>query len=297
MNKFSLIAALGLLAVCVLGLQWWISKGTGSAGHGPASGLHTPVVRHIHWELAVRNLGNEALRDVEVLSFLPVSTRWQQTLLEVSANYPLVKVDSPEQGIASLSLESIPPYGQRHVRIEAVVALYDSANGHDFSPSEASLAAEPLIESDHELIQILAEQLHRGRASSSRLIFDWLVAELEDLGYHPQDRGALHALRARGGDCSEFAALAVALARASGLPARMVNGFVVTENGRLGPHAFHAWAEIWEGDRWLILDAHQQRYDPPPQHYLATHHGTSQSRSLAWTRFDSPLSSVAIDMR
>jgi transglutaminase-like putative cysteine protease len=55
------------------------------------------------------------------------------------------------------------------------------------------------------------------------------------------------------GDCTEHAVLLAALARASGLPARVVMGLVYAA-GQQG-FAFHMWTEVYLHDHWVPLDA------------------------------------------
>jgi hypothetical protein len=61
---------------------------------------------------------------------------------------------------------------------------------------------------------------------------------------------AREVLRTRRGDCNEHAVLLAALARAAGIPARVVAGLVDTGDG----FAWHAWNELWVGE-WLTADA------------------------------------------
>lgn len=72
------------------------------------------------------------------------------------------------------------------------------------------------------------------------------------------DRGfdlASRVARNRSGDCTEFAVLTAALARAIGLPARVVLGVaLMAENDRFGAYG-HAWAEIDAGSGWQVADA------------------------------------------
>ena len=57
------------------------------------------------------------------------------------------------------------------------------------------------------------------------------------------------------GDCTEHAALLVALCRAAGLPARNVSGMEYLVSKRDGPCiGFHAWAEVYVG-KWIGVDA------------------------------------------
>lgn len=61
--------------------------------------------------------------------------------------------------------------------------------------------------------------------------------------------------RRRTGDCTEHAVLTAALARAAGLPARVVLGLALVETAS-GYEAYgHAWTETLEGGRWRVADA------------------------------------------
>lgn len=71
------------------------------------------------------------------------------------------------------------------------------------------------------------------------------------------DTGAASAKQAwleQQGDCTEHAALFVALARAAGIPARNVGGLAyITMEAGSGVFGFHAWAEVWLGE-WIPVD-------------------------------------------
>jgi transglutaminase-like putative cysteine protease len=56
-------------------------------------------------------------------------------------------------------------------------------------------------------------------------------------------------LAERAGDCNEFTTLFVALARASGLPARTVSGLIYLG----GRFYYHAWPEVYLND-WVAVD-------------------------------------------
>lgn len=59
----------------------------------------------------------------------------------------------------------------------------------------------------------------------------------------------------RSGDCTEYAVLTVALARAVGWPARVVLGVsILNSDDSLSAYG-HAWAEIWHDEKWEIVDA------------------------------------------
>ncbi|MBX7078198.1 MAG: transglutaminase-like domain-containing protein [Nannocystaceae bacterium] len=78
----------------------------------------------------------------------------------------------------------------------------------------------------------------------------------ETLGKRDGTRGAATAaevLSAGYGDCTEHAALAVALLRAAGLPARNASGMVLIPGFFSADAGYHAWVEVWLGD-WVVLD-------------------------------------------
>jgi hypothetical protein len=59
----------------------------------------------------------------------------------------------------------------------------------------------------------------------------------------------------RAGDCSEHAVLVAAVARALGMPARVVVGYAMQTDGNVGGAFGHAWAEVHDGKKWHRLDA------------------------------------------
>ena len=62
---------------------------------------------------------------------------------------------------------------------------------------------------------------------------------------------ALDALRERRGECQSHTYLFAALARATGIPTKIVNGLVYSED--YGGFLFHAWPEVFVGE-WRALD-------------------------------------------
>jgi hypothetical protein len=59
----------------------------------------------------------------------------------------------------------------------------------------------------------------------------------------------------REGDCSEYAVLTAALARAVGLPARVAMGLALIRHGEQYAAYGHAWAELRVEGRWMVADA------------------------------------------
>ena len=67
----------------------------------------------------------------------------------------------------------------------------------------------------------------------------WTAADTIDSGY---------------GVCRDFAHLMIALCRAVNIPARFATGIDYGADPILGPPDFHAYVEVYLGDRWFIFD-------------------------------------------
>jgi transglutaminase-like putative cysteine protease len=65
---------------------------------------------------------------------------------------------------------------------------------------------------------------------------------------------ALDTLIDRAGVCRDFAHLMIALCRALSIPARFATGIDFGADPALGPTDFHAYVEVFLGDRWYIFD-------------------------------------------
>lgn len=88
---------------------------------------------------------------------------------------------------------------------------------------------------------------------------DYIDAKGLDVGY----ASALETLQTRRGDCTEHAVLLTALARAVGIPARVVTGIVYAERMGGASRVFvpHAWTQAWIDHRWISFDSAQRRFD------------------------------------
>ena len=73
---------------------------------------------------------------------------------------------------------------------------------------------------------------------------------------------AVGTLRRKAGDCDDATALLVAALRARGHAARPVVGYEQS-SGRFVPHA---WAEVWNGEEWLMVDPLRPGIGPFPSH-------------------------------
>jgi transglutaminase-like putative cysteine protease len=115
-------------------------------------------------------------------------------------------------------------------------------------------AADPLVPSAGEQVQKLAKSVVGGERNpfrQARAIYEYLLNRLEPVA-PTGDRDPLHPLETRKADAYEYAVLFCALARADGIPARPVAGYLLE---RPGSASRHYWAEFYiETVGWIPVD-------------------------------------------
>jgi hypothetical protein len=124
-------------------------------------------------------------------------------------------------------------------------------NNIDFN---SYLKEEEYIEVDDSYIQS-SEIIHRLTeipVDKVKLIYDYVLDNLDYEGYNPDSVGAVQALRKGSGDCTEYTDLMVTLCRASNFPARSIEGYTINAgNLSIG----HNWTEVYiNGYGWIPFD-------------------------------------------
>jgi hypothetical protein len=124
---------------------------------------------------------------------------------------------------------------------------------YDGEALRAELRATPFLQVDHASVQAAARAANgdeRDPLRAAERLRRW-VYESIDKRPVASIPNAVQVLQMRAGDCNEHAVLFAALARAVGLPARVVAGLVYAD----GAFLYHAWDEVWLGERWVSVDA------------------------------------------
>ncbi len=130
------------------------------------------------------------------------------------------------------------------------------------------LDEEMWIEACDPAIEEAAKGLEgKDPAATARRVLDFVTDHLASGGYDSRPHGALWALVARRGDCTEFTNLYVALCRAAHLPARVWTCHVALPVGP-GDTSEHDLAEVYLGDLgWVPVDPY----------FVKRHHATFSS--------------------
>jgi transglutaminase-like putative cysteine protease len=180
------------------------------------------------------------------------------------------------QDVPSL-LETDPATLNRHLRVSAMpgpLRVEYSATvdlSHHFAqPSQiaevpvASLPGEVLsyiypsryCQSDR-LLKLAMHEFGRQRHGYARVqgIRDWVLQRTTFLqNTSNSNTSAIDTLVETVGVCRDFAHLMIALCRALNIPARFATGVDYGADPALGPTDFHAYVEVYLGDRWYIFD-------------------------------------------
>ena len=146
--------------------------------------------------------------------------------------------------------------GTEDAQLVGSVAPRPLADSGELADSSVATLSHP---ADDERLQALAERAVAGLETArdkadalTRFVYSFLRYS-DATG----PRTVFDTLRDRRGDCTEFADLYTALARAAGLPARTVVGLAYqpsNEANDLGAFALHAWNEVAIDGAWHSVD-------------------------------------------
>ena len=141
----------------------------------------------------------------------------------------------------------------------------------DFTALEYYLSPTSEIQSDNDSIKAQANAITNGLTSDyekAKAIHDWVCNNIYydyDMLNKKTPRGnesALSTLSAKHGVCTGFSNLIAAFLRASGIPAKTVDGYglvgdeyIWTSAVLQGGLANHTWNEAYVDGRWIIIDA------------------------------------------
>lgn len=234
--------------------------------------------RRLRFVLTFSNPLSKALGPQDFWCYLPALATGTQRLLDVQVSMAATLLsDAASQRILHLSFEGLPAHSQRLVTVTSELEMRPEPEPKPLLAPTDWLVPERFIESDDPAIRTLAAQLGQGNhQGTARAIYDWVRSNLVYAGYLADERGAARAMADRAGDCTEYADLAVALARASGIPARTVGGFVTDRDAAPKASDYHDWAEFHLDGAWRLVDCQKQRWLQPADEYIAfrIHRGT-----------------------
>lgn len=200
---------------------------------------------------------------IESLS-VPSPIRIQQRYSRVPMRYSLLRKDGKAPTLVATGEQAVTVAGER-----AFVTVCRDC-GQAEAETAASLApylrANAWVRSeDAEIRRIAAKAGGPDRPIPARMarlegqVRQRMHRDADYVGY----ADSTEALRTGRGDCTEFAVLLAALARAQGIPARVAVGMAYSSRFTGNRDSFnpHAWVQVYDGTRWTSYDAALEGFD------------------------------------
>jgi transglutaminase-like putative cysteine protease len=134
------------------------------------------------------------------------------------------------------------------------------------TPSADDVASTAWLQSESPVLRDMASKVV-GDADNDlqkmRRLRSFVSSFIQQKGLNVGYASALETVETRAGDCTEHAVLLAALARAEGIPARVVTGIVYSDRFAGASRVFvpHAWMQAWINGRWRSFDAALGRFD------------------------------------
>ena len=129
-----------------------------------------------------------------------------------------------------------------------------------------------------ENFRAIAKQVVEGKKSDlvrARALYDHVIDRMRYMKYGPGwGKGdAVYACDARTGNCSDFHAYFIALARSVGIPARFAIGAAIpSERNDGGIDGYHCWAEFYADGQWWPVDISEgDKYTSLATYYFGHH--------------------------
>jgi len=223
-----------------------------------------------------REAGDENGEEVHVFVPLPTNDARQQVLdEEILASVPGRIEIEPVHGNRFYHL-SYPTDGRAlDVTIRTTVEREVVRAGERSEPDPAvlfrHLAGSTRVVVDHPVLQPMLADVRRlagsgATAAKARAIYDWVVDHMEykKVGNGWGNGDTFWACSERYGNCTDFHALVMSLARTEGIPARFEIGFSIPEDRSEGDiDGYHCWVELHlEETGWLPIDAAEASKQP-----------------------------------
>ncbi|MBN1493462.1 MAG: transglutaminase domain-containing protein [Candidatus Omnitrophica bacterium] len=148
---------------------------------------------------------------------------------------------------------------------KSIVITYDverrEKNAYEDDPSNAQRYLNvPDDVNDIALVKATADELVKGKETDlmrARALYDYTI---DVLAYKKAGEGwgaadVAYACDARSGNCTDYHAYFIALARAAGIPARFAIGASIPSNrDEGGVDGYHCWAEFYADGKWWPVD-------------------------------------------
>lgn len=244
------------------------------------------------WDRCPRDCDSQVDKPFDLMSKLVVPSPYRipKSAFAGPIRYVISRVDGAAPQIPGTGEQAVVIDGS--TTILTVCATCGAPEQLTESERRHYLQSNAWVQSELPEIRDFANRHGQGRSQAQ--IMDSLVTAIRNHMTGPVDYlgygSASEALRTRSGDCTEYAVLLAALARARGIPSRVAYGLVYADrfSGKKDVFSPHAWVQVWTGARWQSYDAGIGEFDAT---HLALSLGDGDPRDVQST------SAIPADLR
>ena len=229
-----------------------------------------------------RDCDRAVARPFDMIDSLAVKSpiKIRQRISHAPMRYELVRKDGKAPALVTTGEQSVNVAGDR-----AIVTVCRDCGQAEVETAQSLapyLRANAWVRSEDAVVRGVAAKagpadrpLPARMAKLESLVREHMRRDADYVGY----ADATEALRTGKGDCTEFAVLLAALARANGIPARVVVGMAYSAlfTGNRNSFNPHAWVQVYDGSRWLSYDAALLGFDSA---HVALGVGTGEPHEL-----------------
>lgn len=224
----------------------------------------------LRFNYIVKNETEKFIAESRFVAAVPMQINGIQTIESINSSYEyLTPLPDSKREAVEFRLKNIAPYSSKIIDLTITLTITNKPN-RVFNDADEYLQAQKYIEVDSAEIKELAAQLKgETELETAKNIHQWLVNNITVSSYTADSKGAVYAIKNKTGDCTEFMYAFMALARASGIPARGISGFWIPGDSSLINAAdYHDWAEFYDGDRWVLVDSSKGIFDKSDFSYI-----------------------------
>ena len=210
---------------------------------------------------------------------LPTTDNFQDVeMIAVNAPSSYRILDEPEHGNKVLFWELDPQDGGKPLDVRyAVKRIEKAAYAAEADDAQRYLAPDGRVPNDERFVGI-ATEVTSGRKTDlqrARALYDHVIDQLR---YAKAGEGwgqgdAVFACDARHGNCTDFHAYFIGLARAAGIPARFAIGAAIpSTRNEGGVDGYHCWVEFYAEGKWWPVDISEaDKYTALSIYYFGHH--------------------------
>lgn len=264
-------------------LYLWEQKRDGGWRRVPAKGAPRRLLGVIRGSDQFEFVYRATLPDItgRARIWLPLasSDTYQRVVVKaINLPQPWRELNDPDHGNRLLFFTAGPTDSGKTIEIRYQVKRFEKSEYAVHEPSpERYLKPERLVPTN-ETFRSLALQVTKGKTTDmtrARALYDHVI---EKLRYAKYGSGwgvgdAVYACDARSGNCSDFHAYFIALARAISIPARFAIGAAIpAERNEGGIDGYHCWAEFFAEGKWAPVDISEADKNSSLANYYFGHH-------------------------